>query len=170
MKLIIINGSTGIGKSTVAQKIHESLPLSFLVDIDAVRRYVSGYREHREESRQMSLGVSEAMVEALLKAGNDIVVDKFFANVESVDRFIDLGRKYNADVYEFILNASKEFVIKRAEDRGYREGGLLTPEKVVKFWEDTQEYIPKRQSAIVVNVESLSQEEVYQNIHNKIKA
>ena len=31
--------------------------------------------------------------------------------------------------------ASKDFVMQRAEDRGWREGGLLTPEKCEDFWE-----------------------------------
>jgi adenylate kinase family enzyme len=45
MKLIILNGPPGIGKSTVAQKLQKELPLSFLLEIDALRRCISNYRE-----------------------------------------------------------------------------------------------------------------------------
>lgn len=168
MKLILINGPTGIGKSTVAQKIHQACPLSFLVDIDALRRYISGYREHKDESRRLSLLVSESIVETYLKAGHDVIIDKVFTDPEAVDMFIELGKKYSADVHEFVLNASKELVVKRAEERGYRENSLLTPEKVVRFWEEIQEYIEKRPQAIVVDIETLNQEEVYKYITGKL--
>lgn len=170
MKLILINGPTGIGKSTVAEKVHNNYPLSFLVDIDALRRYISGYREHKVQSKKLSLLVSESIVETYLKSGHDVVIDKVFTDVEVADRFIELGKKYDADVYEFILNASRELVIKRAEERGYREGGLLTPEKVVKFWEGIQDYIKKRSEAVVINVEVLSQEEVCGYIMGELQA
>ena len=169
MKLILINGPTGIGKSTVAQKIHQAYPLSFLVDIDALRRYISGYRENKDESKQLSLLVSESIVETYLKSGHDVILDKVFTDPEIVDRFIELGKKYNAEVSECILNASRGLVIQRAEERGFRENGLLTPEKVVKFWEGIQEYIKKRPRAIVVDVETMSQEEVYAYITNTCK-
>jgi adenylate kinase family enzyme len=168
MKLILINGPTGIGKSTVAQKLHESHPLSFLVDIDALRRYISGYRDQKEESKNLSLLVSEAIIDTYLKSNHDVIVDKVFTNVKTVDRLIELGKKYNAEIHEFILNASKELVIERAEKRGYRENGLLTPEKVVQFWEGIQEYIKVRPDATVINIETLTQEEVYKHISGRI--
>ena len=169
MKLILINGPTGIGKSTVAQKIHQAHPLSFLVDIDAVRRYISGYREHKNESKQLSLFVSESIVDTYLKSGHDVIIDKVFVDADIVDRFFELGKKYNANTHEFILNASKELVIKRAEERGYRENSLLTPEKVKKFWEEIQEYIKKRPQAVVIDIERLNQGEVYKYITNRLE-
>ena len=168
MKLILINGPTGIGKSTTAQKIHQAYPLSFLVDIDALRRYISGYREYKDESKQLSLLVSESIVATYLRCGHDVIIDKVFIDTQTVERFVELGKKYEADVREFVLNASKELVVKRAKARGYRESSLLTPEKVVKFWAETQEYIKKRSQATIVDVETLSEEDVYKYIINKI--
>jgi hypothetical protein len=37
-----------------------------------------------------------------------------------------------------------------------------------RWWEDTQEYIKKRPQAIVVDTETLSQEEVYKYITDKL--
>ncbi len=164
MKLILINGPTGIGKSTVAKKIHEARPLSFLVDIDALRRYISGYREYREESRGLSLLISEAIIDTYLKSNHDVVVDKVFTDAETVNSLIELGKKHKAEVYEFVLNASKELVVERANVRGFRENSLLTPEKVEMFWQKIQEYIRVRPEAIVINIEKLNPEEVYQQL------
>lgn len=37
-KLIIMNGPCGIGKSTAAKHLHESMPLSYLVEIDVSKK------------------------------------------------------------------------------------------------------------------------------------
>jgi predicted house-cleaning noncanonical NTP pyrophosphatase (MazG superfamily) len=103
-----------------------------------------------------------------LQSGQNVIIDKVFTDVEIIERFIKLGKKYDANIHEFILNASRELVVKRAEERGYRENSLLTPEKVVKFWEEIQEYIKKRPQAIVVDTEMLNQEEVYKYIIDKL--
>ena len=138
------------------------------MDIDAIRRYISGYREYKDESKQLSLLVSESIVEMYLKSGHTVIIDKVFTDIDVVDKFIAIGKKHGAEVQEFVLNASRELVIRRAEERGYRENGLLTPEKVVKFWEAVQEYIKKRPEAILVNIEILIPEEVYTYISNRI--
>jgi predicted kinase len=168
MKLILINGSTGVGKSTVAQKVHQMYPLSFLLEMDDQRRYINGYREFSSESKRLSLMVSEAIADTYLSAGHNVIIDKFLTDVDVVEKFFAIGKKHNADVYEFILNAPKEVVVKRAEERGYKKGGLLTPEKVVLFWEEIQEHIKKRPQAVVIDTETLSQEEVYKYITDNL--
>jgi broad-specificity NMP kinase len=114
--------------------------------------------------------VSEAVIDACLRSGNDVIVDKAISNLEVISRFTLVAKKYSALVYEFVLNGSKEVVIKRAEERGYREGSLLTPAKLEKFWEDTQEYLEKRKDVLEVNTDILNKEEVFQLILNKINA
>lgn len=138
------------------------------MDIDALRRYISGYRDHKNESRVLSLLVSESIVETYLKANHDVIIDKVFTDPATVNKFTHLGQKYDADIHEFVLTASKELVIKRCEERGYRENGLLTPEKVVKFWGEVQEFIQKRPEATVINIETMNPEEVYNYIADKI--
>ena len=168
MKLILINGPTGVGKSTIAQKIHQGLPLSFLLDIDAQRRYISGYREHRGESLDLVIKLSLAMVENYLQSKHDVVIDKVLTDVEVAERFLELGRKYNATVFEFVLNVDKETLMARAEERGYKEGGMLTPEKVPEFWERIQNYIKEKPQAIIVNTKNLNIEETFEYIQGKI--
>lgn len=164
MKLIIINGPAGIGKSTAAKNVHASLPLAHLVDIDALRRCISGYKENREESNRIALQITEAIIEASLQDRRDVVVEKYISKAEVVDRFIALGVTYGASVTEVILTASKDLVTSRAAERGYTEGGTLTPEKVEAFWEAMETFRKERKNAIVIDVESLSEEEVYKRI------
>ncbi len=132
-----------------------------MLEIDAQRRYISEYREHEQESKLLSYGISEAIIDTYLNSGNDVIIDKYLVDTEITNRFLGLGKKHNADVYEFILNSSKELVIGRAKERGYRENSLLTPDKVERFWNEIQAYIKKRPDAVVIDLEKLDPDEVF---------
>ncbi len=168
MKLILINGPTGIGKSTIAGKIHQVLPLSFLLDIDAQRRYINGYRENREKSLDLVLKLSLVMVEGYLQSGHDVIIDKVLTDAQISERFLELGRRYGATVFEFVLNADKETSVARANERGYKEGSMLTPEKVPEFWDGMQNYLKERTQAIVVNTKTMSADETFEYVRGKI--
>jgi predicted kinase len=168
MKLILINGPTGIGKSTIAQKIHHALPLSFLLDIDAQRRYISGYKEHREESGDLVVKLSLAMVECYLQNGHDVVIDKVLTDATISESFLELGRKYDATVYEFVLNADKDTLIARAGERGFKEGSMLTPEKVPEFWEAMQIYVKERPQTIVIDTEGMNADDTFEYVRRNI--
>ena len=42
-----------MGKSTLAKRLHGSLPLSFLINIDLIRRHISGHQEFKEKEPLM---------------------------------------------------------------------------------------------------------------------
>ena len=130
MKLILLNGPCGIGKTTTAARLHDSLSLSFLLDIDAQRRYISHYREYRDESRGLALDVSRGVVSACLEARRTvIIIDKMIFDSSVLDEFYAIAEGFGAPVYEITLWAPKEVMMRRAYERGFRDGGLLTPEK-----------------------------------------
>ena len=164
MKLIILNGSPAAGKSTVAEKLHADLPLSLLADVDSWRKLVSGWREHREESLMHAYAFTVAAVDAYLQTGNSVIVDKAIRGEDVINALAEVGEKNGAEVFEFILTAQKEVIIKRAEKRGFHENGLLTPEKVIELWNYAQELIAQRPHAIVIDTSALNPDEVYQNI------
>lgn len=76
MKLIIINGPCGIGKSTLSARLHISMPLSFLLDIDEQRKFISHYKEKRQESGKMVYDISNAILKGCLENKYDIIIDK----------------------------------------------------------------------------------------------
>lgn len=169
MKLIIINGTAGVGKSTLAEKLHELLPLSFLVNVDAQRRFISQYRENAKESNDLAFEVLLAITEACLKSKRDVIVDKMIWNINStLDTLSGLGEKYSAEVHEIILEASKETVVRRVDGRGYKPGGLLTPEKVDRFWEETQKLKHERPNALVIDTDNLTAEQVLERVKSLV--
>jgi predicted kinase len=164
MRLIILNGSPGAGKSTAAAKLHADLPLSLLADLDSWRKLVSGWRENREESLKYTYTYAIAAIDAYLGTGKSVIVDKAIRGEEVIDALVAAGKKHDAEVFEFILTATQEVVSKRAEERGFHTHGLLTPEKVVELWQAAQELIAKRLQAIVIDTSAFSPEEVYEKI------
>ncbi len=171
MKIVIINGPCGIGKSVVAEKIHGDIPLSFLLDIDAQRRFISGRRENAKESGKMVMTISQNILETCLQLGVDVVIDKMTFDKNVLNFYYKIAEKYDADIYEIILFASKELVTKRAEERGYDtsgRSGLFTSQKCEYFWEEINKVKDIRKKAHIINVEELTENEVYLEIKNII--
>lgn len=71
---------------------------------------------------------------------------------------------YGANVYEIILWAPKETIMKRANERGWIEGGLLTPEKCELFWNKINELKNNRPQAYVINTENITDDELYRQV------
>jgi broad-specificity NMP kinase len=166
MKLIIINGPTGIGKSTISKMIHNDLALSFLLAMDEQRRYISKYREYRIDSRDLVRNLSLGIIDTYLQTGHDVIIDAVIIDSILMGKIMAIGAKYNATILEFILNSDKNTLIERAKNRGYREGGLLTPKKVIEFWENIHFFIKERTDAIVIDTTNLKIEDTYKYIQS----
>jgi broad-specificity NMP kinase len=180
MKLILFNGPPGVGKTTIAKKVHEIIPLSFLLDLDQQREFISQYKEYPKESRTLSFDIALAITENCLKNGRDFISGKGMLdmieegqNKNRLDQFVELGRKYGAEVYEIFLWADKETSLKRADERGYDKKlrGTIegTRELFGRYWEEMNTFKEKRKEAIVVDTSNLSPEAVFEKIKNILK-
>jgi predicted kinase len=169
MKLIILNGPSGAGKSTLAEKLHQDIPLSVLIEIDAWRRFISGYKKHTKESLALAYGFSLAAVEACLKAGHSVIIDKAILSADTLlDSLHLLGEKYGADTHEFLITATGETLLKRAEDRGFEPNSLLTVAKVKELAREAEEIVPRRPLAAVIDTEGISSDAVYDMVKKAI--
>jgi len=169
MKLIIINGPCGVGKSSLAKRLHDDRPLSFLLDVDAQARFISHYREFREERWEMTLAITKAILHAMFKLGRTVIVDKMTYVSSVLDAYYDIAQQYDIEVHEITLWADKETVLSRANARGYHEGGLLTPERVCDFWHCIEELLKERDVSEVINTTSLSEDQVYTLVSDLVK-
>jgi len=161
---MILNGPCAVGKSTIAAKLHELIPLSFLLDVDAQMRFISHYREYPEERKKATIAISDVLINAMLELGHDVIVDKMIFHEEILDSYYSLAEKYNAKVYEIILWAPKEVILQRADDRGWRKDGLLTPEKLEIFWDKINQLKENRANAVIFDTSKMSEELVFQKV------
>ncbi len=144
------------------------MPSSVLIDIDALRRTIPDYREKRKESLRLSYKYATNDIENQLRAGSDVIVDKTILQSEVIDTFVALAHMYGAEVIEFLLFAEKESVQKRAADRGFKPGGMLTPEKVEELWDRADALRPQRTGAIVIDTTHSNPEEVFKIISEEV--
>lgn len=171
MKLILINGPAGVGKTTLAKRLWEIMPMSFLLDLDEQRAFISHYREHRKESGILSFDIALAAAEACFKKGRSFVsgkgmIDLIEAGREKnvLDLFIDIGKKYKAEVYEIMLWADQKTIIDRANKRGYKTKIWHSPERVAEEWEAMNVFRDKRKDAIVVDTDNLTPDQVFDKV------
>ncbi|MDO8593755.1 MAG: AAA family ATPase [bacterium] len=168
LKLILINGPAGVGKSTISARLHAELPNSSIVDIDDLRRKIPDYRERREESLRLSYENAETVVKNTLSSGRSVIIDKAIFDTSVLDTFIEIGKNYNAQIWEFLLFAEKETLIERAEGRGYRPNSLLTPERVVAMWNKADILRQERAGLICINTTQRDAEQVFQQIKQSV--
>ena len=168
MKLIIINGPCGIGKSTLAARLHDKMPLSFLLDVDTQARFISHYREFMEERHEMVHAVSLGIIEACLKINRSVIVDKMTFHPAVLDAYHEMGKQYKAEIHEVILWAPKDVVMARAQARGWKEGGLLTPEKCERFWGEIDQMKSQRAFAKIIDVSDLTEDEALEQLAGEV--
>jgi broad-specificity NMP kinase len=171
MKLIIINGPVGVGKTTVSKKLLEKIPMAFFIQFDELRKQIGAYKSHRDESRVFAFELSFALVEECLKNTQTVIIDKMmYERIESgkskssIDQLYEIANKYHVDVVEILLWADKDTMVKRLESRGFKQGGLLTREKAIAFWHEMEKFKQKRKQAIVIDTSKITENEAFEQV------
>lgn len=168
MKLIILNGPSGVGKSTIALRLQQELPSSVLIDVDELRRAIPDYRERRKESLMLAYEKTAETIEDHLRNGQSVIIDKAISGADILDSFIEIGKRHDAEIYEILLFADKETIQKRADERGYRPGSLLTREKVGELWDKADALREQRGNAIVIDTSQLDLEAAFERVKNTV--
>lgn len=163
MKLIIINGPWGVGKSTTARLLHEALLGSYHLELDVLRRSISGYEKDRQKSFFFSLTLAKAMMAECFLDGRDVIIDKMFFAPEVIDGIIEFAKKHGAETYEFILWTDNRTLLSRGATRGY-SGGLFSIEKAQRSWDLIERLIAVRSQATIIDTTALSPQEVAQGL------
>ena len=130
MKLVIINGIPGTGKTTIAKPLAYQLGFP-LISKDTIKEFLFdtiGVGD-REWSKMLGKASSEflySLADDLLSRGHSIVVESAFEHEfasPAIQKYID---KYKPEVYEIYCTTEKDIRRKRFEDRnklGERHAG-----------------------------------------------
>lgn len=171
MKLIIINGPAGVGKSTVARRIHQDMPLSVYIDVDEIRKNINNYAEERRTSGLLAFEISLKIVSCSLENGHDVILDKMMYEFikedrsrDIIDDYISCGNMHDAEIHEIILWADLNTVQERSFNRGYQEPRIMTHDRVEHFYEKISSYRLTRENANILDTSTLTRMQVYDNI------
>lgn len=125
-KLIVLSGSLGSGKSTLAKKYAENHPLALALDIDIIRLMLGEWRDHAEDSAQLSKRMAEEMSRINLSEGHDVIIPQIYRRESYLDALQRVADETDSDYFEIILLLDKEEAIDRFMSyKSIHPGGLI---------------------------------------------
>ena len=109
-----LNGPPGVGKSTLARRWAEQHPGTLLLDPDALRTWVSGWRDDFVATGARIRPVALAMLSAYVADGGSVVLAQLIANEGELARFEAAARDAGGRFVEVFLEAddlAERFVV-----------------------------------------------------------
>ena len=121
VRLILLNGLPGVGKSAVSAAWSARHPGTLDLDIDLVRLLIRGDpRDNAGPARALGL----AMAAEHLRGGHDVVVPQLVARPDQVARFADAAARAGARFVHVVVEAPDDVVADRiaADAAPHRQG------------------------------------------------
>ena len=161
-KLIILNGTPGLGKTTLAQLYIAGHPLAMSLDVDHIWFMMGQWQAMRPRSDELKLKYSYALAEMHLQAGYDVIVPNLIQTIEQYEMFEQIARDTGAKLKELALTAPLNEATERLKTRGralgyktgWRPGGVMDTggrEILIKtMHENVQEMIKLRPNTVLI--------------------
>jgi predicted kinase len=115
--LILLNGPSGIGKSTLAERYADHYPGTLNLDVDRVRMLIGGWREDFVGAGETVRPIAHAMAHAHLAAGGSVIVPQYLADSQEVSGFEQIATQHGAEFIEVLLFDSREESVRRLQAR-----------------------------------------------------
>lgn len=167
MKLILLDGFAGIGKTTLAHKYIAVHPLTMAIEGDEIMNMIGKWREHEPEARVIKLKHVTALIDSHLQTGNDVILPYLVTDASHIAQFEKMAQGHGATFYEIYLSTNKDDATKRLLDRGrWGEAGskILTEDdipNIESLYELMESELQKRPSAVHVESKDGESEKTY---------
>jgi predicted kinase len=115
VRLILLNGPPGCGKSTLAQAYADEHPLTLNLDVDRLRSLIGQW--HDPAAGQLARSIALAAARVHLSSGHDVVVPQFLGRPEFIDALEQLAHDVGADFHEIVIMLEKSAAVRRFTDR-----------------------------------------------------
>lgn len=150
INLLIIRGSGGSGKSTVGKILRDKLHgKTALLCPDTFYWDICG----KDDNSELVYEALNRLIDLYLNQGYNVILEGILSKKDKmenlkINQFIDLGKKYKANVRLFFLKVSLETALKRDNKRG----DLLGKEDTKKYHEKSIN--SKHENEVEIDVEN----------------
>jgi len=135
-KLIVLNGSPGVGKSTLSKRYIDNHPMTLNIDIDHIWWMMGQWQAARPASESQKFKLANAMLKTHLNEGYDVIIAQHIATLEYHRELEQIVEACDATLIEITLFCEENDAIQRCVDRGkkagyktgFRPGGILESE------------------------------------------
>ena len=129
LKMIVLVGCPGCGKSTYAKTLADADPTLLIVCPDTFRAILGTGESDQSVSRQAFEMAYDAANDALLN-GSSVIVDATNMHRKARKSFLDIAKRHNANKIAHVFELDKATLLERNKNRGL-QGGRNVPEFVI---------------------------------------
>lgn len=115
--LVLLNGPTASGKSTIAARLVEARPSALNIDIDVVRSSLAGWRD---DPISAGLTARRRAIETArdhLQASGDVVIPQFLGRVDFLEQLDELAGELDVPFVELMLTLDRSSATAAFVDR-----------------------------------------------------
>ena len=116
-RLIHLNGPSGIGKSTIAQRYADRHPGVLNLDTDQVVSLIGGWQDDFWATLDVARELAVAMAETHLRNGRDVVMPQLATRLPEIEGFEAACGRAGAEYREIALVAGKREAVDRFAGR-----------------------------------------------------
>jgi adenylate kinase family enzyme len=113
--LLLLDGMTGSGKSTVAKLLSEKIPRLAHIGLDQVKLNISDY-ERGDRDNDIGRDIVLAMTKIYLSNGISVVIDQPIKTAE-IEKFEEISNAYSAQLHKVQFFLSPEVAFERIIER-----------------------------------------------------
>lgn len=119
MFLLLLDGMTGAGKTTVSQLLFQQLPRVAVISADKIKWFISDFKRCREDNA-IARDVVFSMTRTYLEHKLSVIVEQPIVSDEELQRYELLAKEHSVPVHKVQLFTTPEHslqrVLKRQED------------------------------------------------------
>ncbi len=140
--LLLIDGMTGAGKTTVAKLLGESMSRTAILGVDKIKRFISDF-ERGGRDNKIAKNIIFEMTKKYLSHNISVIVEQSFKSEEEFQRYENIAKKYKIPIYKIQLLTNPKLALKRVLSRQDNWKHKVSEDRIkhnISLFEDKKSY------------------------------